>query len=173
MLEEHGPSDTIDLEIHPLMMTSLIAAMLLQVAPAASPVCAAPVAPPAGLEAWTTVSGTSTDPIEPGRATGLKLQPVATMTFVLPPERSPAPGTFGGVYHLTIATAGTYRVALAAGAWIDLVRDGKTLITLGHMEGPPCSGIRKIVDFALDPGTYTLQLSGAKTADMRVLVAAK
>ncbi|HEX7695069.1 MAG TPA: hypothetical protein VF409_11305 [Sphingomonas sp.] len=155
------------------MMTSLIAAILFQATPPAAAVCAAPVTPPAGLEAWSTVSGIATDPIEAGRPTDMKLQPVAVLTFALPPERSPTPGTFGGVYHVTIATAGTYRIALAAGAWIDLVRDGEAVATSGHMEGAPCSGIRKIVDFVLDPGTYTLQLSGAKTADMRLLIAAK
>jgi hypothetical protein len=41
------------------------------------------------------------------------------------------------------------------------------------MEGAPCSGIRKIVDFALQPGTYIVQLSGAKTAQTRILIATK
>ena len=47
------------------------------------------------------------------------------------------------------------------------------LKSAGHMEGAVCSGIRKIVDFVLEPGTYTLQLSGAKAAQMRVLIATK
>jgi hypothetical protein len=155
------------------MMTSLIAALLLQAAPAAAPVCAATVAPPAGLEAWSATGGTAADAIEPGKAAAVALQPATSVKFVLPPERAPAAGTFGGVFHVTIATAGTYRVALQAGAWIDLVRDGKSLTSVGHMEGPACSGIRKIVDFALEPGSYTLQLSGAKAAQMRVLIATK
>ena len=156
------------------MMTSLIAALLLQAAPAAAaPVCTATVAPPAGLGAWATISGITMDAIEPGKTTGLMLRQAGEVNFALPPERAPAAGTFGGVYHVTIATAGTYRVALQAGAWIDLVRDGKSLTSVGHMEGPACSGIRKIVDFALEPGTYTLQLSGAKAAQMRVLIATK
>lgn len=153
------------------MMTSLIVGLLLQAAPAAAPACTATVAPPAGLEAWSTISGIATDPIAPGRTTGLMLQPAATVKFALAPERVPAPGTFGGVYHVSIAAAGTYRLALSSGAWIDLVRDGKSLTSAGHMEGAACSGIRKIVDFALEPGTYALQLSGAKGAEMRVLIA--
>lgn len=155
------------------MMTSLLAAMLLQAAPTTAPVCAATVAPPMGLEAWATVSGIATDAIEPGRTMRLKLQPIAAVKLALLPERPPAPGTFGGLYRVTIATAGTYRVALAAGAWIDLIHSGKSVFASGHMEGPACSGIRKIVDFALEPGSYMLQLSGAKATDMRVLIAAK
>jgi len=37
----------------------------------------------------------------------------------------------------------------------------------------PCSGIRKIVDFDLQPGTYVVQLSNAKTAQIRILIATK
>ena len=112
------------------------------------------------------------DAIPPGKNIALTLQSVDGVTL-LPLPRKPAPGTFGGVYHVTIATAGTYRVALQNAGWIDLVRDGKSLTSVGHTEGPTCSGIRKIVDFALQPGTYTLQLSGAKTPQMRILIAAK
>lgn len=158
------------------MMSSLFAILLLQAAPAAvaaAPVCTAAVAPPAGLEAWGTTAGTTADAIDPGKATELTLLSIADVTFPLAPERKPADGTFGGVYHVAIATAGTYRVALQNGAWIDLVRDGKSLTSVAHMEGAPCSGIRKIVDFTLQPGTYMLQLSGAKAPRMRVLIATK
>lgn len=155
------------------MIASLSAALLLQAAPAAAPVCATTVAPPAGLEAWSVAPGLTADVIAPGKNIALTLQPIDGVTFPLPLERKPATGTFGGVYHVTVATAGTYRVALQNGAWIDLVRDGKSSTSVGHMEGAPCSGIRKIVDFALQPGSYIVQLSGAKSAQMRILIAPK
>jgi len=155
------------------MIASLFAILLLQAAPAAAPVCTATVAPPAGLEAWSVAPGMTADAIAPGKNIALALDPIDKVTFPLTPDRKPAPGTFGGVYHVTVATAGTYRVVLQNGAWIDLARDGKSLTSVAHMEGAPCSGIRKIVDFALQSGTYTLQLSGAKTAQMRILIATK
>ena len=155
------------------MISSLFAVLLLQAAPAAAPVCTATVAPPAGLEAWSVAPGMTADAIAPGKNIALALDPVDKVTFPLAPDRKPAPGTFGGVYHVTVATAGTYRVALQSGAWIDLIRDGKSLTSIAYMEGAPCSGIRKIVDFALQPGTYTLQLSNAKAAQMRILIATK
>lgn len=155
------------------MIASLSAALLLQAAPAAAPVCAATVAPPAGLEAWSVAPGMTADVIAPGKNIALTLQPIDGVTFPLPLERKPAAGTFGGVYHVIIATAGIYRVALQNGTWIDLVRDGKSSTSVGHMEGAPCSGIRKIVDFALQPGSYIVQLSGAKSAQMRILIAPK
>jgi len=156
------------------MIASLFAVLLLQAAPAAAaPVCTATVAPPAGLEAWSVAPGMTGDVIAPGKNIALTLEPIDSVTFPLPLERKPAAGTFGGIYHVTIATAGTYRVALQNGAWVDLVRDGKSLTSVAHMEGAPCSGIRKIVDFALQPGTYIVQLSGAKTAQTRILIATK
>jgi hypothetical protein len=155
------------------MIASLFAILLLQAAPAAAPVCTATAAATAGLEAWSVAPGMTTDAIAPGKNIALALDPIDNVTFPLAPDRKPAPGTFAGVYHVTVVTAGIYRVALQNGAWIDLVRDGKSLTSVAHMEGPPCSGIRKIVDFALQPGVYTLQLSGAKTAQMRILIATK
>jgi hypothetical protein len=156
------------------MIASLFAVLLLQTAPAAAaPVCTATVAPPAGLEAWSSAPGMTADAIPTGKNVALTLRPVDGAAFPLTPARPPAPGTFGGVYHVTVATAGTYRVVLQNGAWIDLVRDGKSLTSAGHMEGAPCSGIRKIVDFDLQTGTYSVQLSGAKTPQMRILIAAK
>ena len=156
------------------MIASLFAVLLLQAAPAtAVPVCTATVAPPAGLEAWSVAPGMTGDVIAPGKNIALTLEPIDSVTFPLPLERKPAAGTFGGVYHVTVATAGTYRVALQNGAWIDLVRDGKSLTSVAHMEGAPCSGIRKIGDFDLQPGTYVVQLSNAKTAQIRILIATK
>ena len=52
-------------------------------------------------------------------------------------------------------------------------RDGKIIGSVAHTEGPPCSGIRKIVDFTLAPGRYALQLSGATKAPTRVLIVPK
>ena len=156
------------------MIASLFALVLLQASPAtAAPVCAAPVAPPAGLEAWSAAPGMTADAIAPGKTIALTLQPIDSVTFPVPLARKPTAGTFGGVYHVTVAAAGTYRIVLQNGAWVDLVRDGKPLTSAGHMEGAPCSGIRKIVDFDLQPGTYIVQLSNARTAQMRVLIAAK
>jgi hypothetical protein len=155
------------------MITALLALAFQAAAPAPAPVCIATVAPPAGLEAWSTVSAITMGPITIGQTTGLMLQPVEKVAYSPSPSRAPRPGTFGGVYQVTVATAGTYRIALEAGAWIDVVRDGKVLESVAHTEGPPCSGIRKIVDFTLAPGRYSVQLSGAKAAPMRVLIASK
>ncbi|WP_294046367.1 hypothetical protein [Sphingomonas sp.] len=135
-------------------------------APAA---CTAVAPPPADLAAWRTTDAAA---LTIGQPTTLTLTPAAATAFAITPDRAPAPGSFGGVVPLTVTTYGTYRVALSAGAWIDLIDPAKTsLKSVAHTEGPACSGIRKIVDFTLAPGRYTLQLSSAKAASIRVLVA--
>ena len=136
-------------------------------------VCTATVAPPAGLEAWNTISAITMGPIAIGKGTGLMLQPIDKVVFAPAPGLSPKPGTFGGTYQFNVTTADTYRIALGAGAWIDVVGGGKIIESVAHTEGPACSGIRKIVDFTLVPGRYVLQLSGAKEAPTRVLIVAK
>lgn len=147
--------------------------LMFQAAATPAPACTATVAPPAGLEAWNTISAITMGPIAVGKGTGVRLQPVEKVAFAPAPGRPAKPGSFGGVYQFNVATAGTYRIALEAGAWIDVVRDGKSLESVAHTEGPACSGIRKIVDFTLVPGRYALHLSGAKDAPMRVLIAPK
>ena len=156
------------------MFAVLVAAALQSAAPVpAAPACTATTAPPAGLEAWSATPVVAMGPIALGKGTGLMLQPVEEVAFAPAPGRAPKPGTFGGVYRVDIVAAGTYRIALGKGAWIDVVRDGKTLESVAHTEGPACSTIRKIVDFTLTPGRYAIQLSGANEASMRILIAAK
>lgn len=147
----------------------LALAFALQTAPAAT--CASVAPPPAGFAAWSAITAVTTGPVKVGASTGLKMVPSAQAMFVAAPERTPAIGTFSGVYTVTVTTPATYRVALSAAAWIDVLdAAARPLKSVAHSEGPACSGIRKIVDFTLVPGRYTLQLSGAKDASMRVLI---
>lgn len=161
------------------MIASLLAALLLQTtaapapAPIPAPVCTGVASPPTGLEAWSTISGITMGPVELGKGIAVHLLPSDGVKFALPPERAPAAGTFSGVYTFRVATAGTYRIALESGAWIDVIRDGKPLRSVAHMMGANCTGIRKIVDFDFAPGAYTLQLSGAPKEHMQVLIAPK
>jgi hypothetical protein len=49
-------------------------------------------------------------------------------------------------------------------------RDGRALRSAGHDHGPQCSGVRKIVDFALQPGRYTITFGRAQGDTLRLLV---
>jgi hypothetical protein len=42
---------------------------------------------------------------------------------------------------------------------------------VAHGHAPPCSGVRKMVDFDLSTGSYTVQLSGAAKPVATLLIA--
>lgn len=145
--------------------------------PAACP--ATPVAPPAEFAAWTGAQPL-TAAITPAEAQGVAL-PIGTarklalafgaqVTYAAAPERLDAGAGKAGLVGFTVAKAGVYRVALSAGAWIEVIRDGKLAKSVAHGHGPECSGIRKIVDFQLAPGRYVLQLTASDQPEVTALI---
>lgn len=146
----------------------------------AVPGCSSPVAATGELTPWNTprqqqasvrpsqISGSA---IAVGEAVRLSLLPTPQVRYPVRPEKPGGSVSFGGLLRLDVIEAGTYRVALASAAWIDLVRDGKALSSGAHGRGPECTGIRKMVDFQLTPGRYTLQIAANGEAETRVLVA--
>lgn len=137
--------------------------------PAAAPVCIrAEIVP--GFEAWPGTGG----PLPAiGKPAQLRLAPATSVNFSPPLNRPAAPGSYGGVFPLRIRRAGTYAIALSAGAWIE-VTDGKALVaSTRHDHGPACSGIAKIVEFRLEPNDYLIQLSNAKAPGLKAMVAAR
>lgn len=105
-----------------------------------------------------------------GKAAQLRLSPTTAIRYPVRPGRPAAPNTHGGIAGFTVARSGTYRVALGSGMWIDLIRDDRAIASTTHSHGPPCSGVRKIVDFHLEPGRHLLQLSGGTGQSVDVLV---
>jgi hypothetical protein len=138
------------------------------------------VAPPAELADWSSrePATSATDPgaletatLVVGDAVDLALHPTPSVRYALSPERPGEPASHGGLATFVVDRAGVYRVALGAGAWVDVVRDGHALASVNHGHGPACSGIRKMVDFELTPGAYGLQVAGSATPAIAVVVA--
>lgn len=84
--------------------------------------------------------------------------------FQLPAQNGAASASFA------ITDPGRYRIALDQSGWIDLLRDGKPLESVGHGHGPDCSTIRKVVDFDLTPGRYTLRLTKLTRASAKTMI---
>lgn len=158
-----------------------VAAQHAEHAEHAEPVCPADAAPPsAPLAGWAhrTALTAVADPdglagaaIRPGMAVDLALLPTPDVRY---PLRSQNPGgsvSHGGLVGFAVETAGTYRVALGGAAWIDVVRDGAAVASIGHGHGPACSGIRKIVDFSLAPGRYVVQIAGSGSSQIALMIA--
>jgi hypothetical protein len=146
-----------------------------QAAPGTLTVC--PVAPvvPRGLEGWRTMTpvAAARAPVAIGVGQGVRatLLPQTEVTYSVAPAKPGARGTSGGVFAFEVARAGRHRVALAAGAWIDVVQGGRALPSKAHGHGPECSAIRKIVEFDLGPGRYLLQIAGSPFATLPLLIA--
>lgn len=138
---------------------------------------ACPVAPviPRELAGWRTMApvaaGATPAVIRVGQGARATLLPTPAVTYPLAPAKPGAAGTSGGVFAFEVAEGGTYRVALGAGAWIDVVHDGKALESTAHGHGPDCSPVRKMVDFRLAPGRYLLQIAGSPALVLALMVA--
>ncbi|WP_254606271.1 homogentisate 1,2-dioxygenase [Sphingomonas bacterium] len=163
------------------MLASLAVPALAQDMAMATPVCPRDAEPiPAGLAAWGNKTPLAAAKDEasvgqasliPGTAVDLALADTPAVHYVVRPSHPGGSVSHGGMAGLVIATAGTYRVAIGSGAWVDLIKDKASLESNGHGHGPNCSGIRKMVDFALQPGSYIVQIAGNGEARIPVLVA--
>ena len=147
----------------------------------ADPACPAiPAPPPPELRGWaqrqplaagTRKGGDETPLLMIGQAADVSLRPAETVFFASQLGKAVAPGDQGGLIAFRVGLTGTYRVALGAGAWVDVVRSGKVVTSVAHGHGPACTGIHKTVDFDLAPGDYLLQLSAAHAPTLPVLIA--
>lgn len=153
--------------------------LMLLLAQAATPTCPArPVIPTelagwsvaTSLEAAVNTAGIGEAILPLGRGVNATLPPGTDVT--LPIVNRPAPAaTYAGLFAFQVPAAGRYRVALGAGAWIDVVANGVALPSAAHGHGPDCSPIRKMVDYDLKPGRYLLEVSGGAKPNLGLLLA--
>jgi hypothetical protein len=138
---------------------------------------------PAELSGWTAAkvpltaalssAGVSAADIALGQPYDLGLSEVSKVSFSASPGKPAARGAFCGLVGLSVRTPGTYVVALGAGAWVDVLKDGAPLTPSDHGHGPACSTLRKRVAFDLSPGAYLLQLSSAPSGRIALMVQRK
>ncbi len=108
--------------------------------------------------------------IELNKASYVGLINTPKIHYVIRPTNEGGTVSYGGLFQIEIKESGTYRVVLGNASWIDVVKDGKGAQSIGHAQGPDHSGIRKMVDYALEVGTYTLQLSAGADGTTAILV---
>lgn len=170
-------------------VTAIMVAMSVPISPVtvpamaqhAEPTCPADAAPlPAELAGWASRSGLAAAAdsarlesamLTVGKAVDLSLLKTPDVRYALRPENPGGSVSNGGFVGFSVDRSGTYRVALGSAAWIDVVRDGTAVVSVGHGRGPACSGIRKMVDFALEPGRYVLQIAGNGGQSLPVMIA--
>jgi hypothetical protein len=99
----------------------------------------------------------------------LLLQPVASVLYVVAPERGRDDG-LGGTVTLEWISAGRYQVTLSGDAWIDAVQNERRLPLLASTSRDDCPGIRKSVQFEVDSVPLTLQFGGASLRRLNIAV---
>lgn len=111
-------------------------------------------------DAVPLTSGSAT-PFAPGKALQLKLQPQAAAALPVTPQKPPRNATpFAGTLAVGAPAApGSYAVAMSAGGWVEAIQDGRSLRSVAFSGATGCSGLRKIVVFAIEAKPLTLQLS--------------
>ena len=102
----------------------------------------------------------------------MALVPDESAGFVLPPERAPKPGAFGGVLKISgLPKPGLYEITLSDEAWIDVVQNGASVKSSDFSGQKNCPGVRKSVRFPLAAGSATVQISNAASASIQVAIA--
>ncbi len=103
----------------------------------------------------------------------LDLRPNAELKFLVKPRRVPNPDSLGGLPSFMVPAEGLYRVFAGASVWIDVVETATAKeIREDSFEENAKSELHKYVVFRLRSGvSYTLQISGSKTAAIGVLIA--
>lgn len=141
--------------------------------------CTAKLPPPAEMASWATPDARAAATEEadiaraalvPGKAVIARFAPVADVRYRVPPEKADGPATYGGLYSLKIAEAGTYRIASSAAPWMDVFVAKTPVTSTAHGHGPNCTGIDKMVDFPLQPGDYLVQFSESLKPTAEIMV---
>jgi len=152
------------------LAASLFFSLLMIVAAAAQPACPTPASAGEAMKAATASPELEAARLTLDKAATVTLHPGNDVRFVIAPEKPGSAGSYGGMVSLDVREAGTYQVALSAGAWLDMVQDGSAVTFAGHEHGAECSGLRKMVSFPLKPGRHVIQLSGNKDDTIQVVV---
>ncbi|NWK96350.1 hypothetical protein DM806_11890 [Sphingobium lactosutens] len=165
--------------ILPLVLMAGSGSASAQMADVPAAICDAPAELPAALASWRQATplqavgarkALASATVTPGQTVAMALLPTPKVAYPLRPEKPGGSVSFGGLARFTVDRAGTWRVALSTPAWVDVVKDGKASTSIAHGHGPDCSGIRKMVDYALEPGDYVLQVAANGSDKVTLLV---
>jgi hypothetical protein len=125
----------------------------------------------AALAAARTVA--SGDEASPAAAVKVTLAPVAEAKLPQEPTRKPKDGTFAGFVRLAAPPkAGTYKVTLSRGGWIDAFQEGREVKSGAFSGATGCEGVRKSVKFDLSAAPLVLVVTGAPDQEIAIVVTA-
>lgn len=142
----------------------------------ATPACTAVVAPTGEYASWNQPKaltagrdGAAATVVPLGSAAQVALGPTPDVHYTVRPEKPGGSVSYGGLLAIEVEKAGAYRIALGSAAWLDVIGKNGPLRSIAHGHGPDCTGIRKMVDFTLEPGRYLVQISANGAPTIMVL----
>jgi hypothetical protein len=93
----------------------------------------------------------------------VSLASLADAKLPAPPTRAPKNAdSYAGFLRVgTLPKAGTYRITLSKGAWIDVFQDGHAIKSGAFSGALGCEGVRKSVKFNLTAAPITIEISSA------------
>jgi hypothetical protein len=104
-------------------------------------------------------------------AVQVALVPFAEAALPMPPERAPKDAnSFAGAVSFAAGNAATYRIAISAAAWLDVIQGGAYVKSGKFTGATDCAGIRKTVEFAIGASPFIVQISGADSSDLRMVL---
>ena len=107
----------------------------------------------------------------PSSGVTLALRAATEAKLPSPPERAPKEGTFAGfAVFKTAPKAGLYTISLSAGAWVDLVQDGRFLKPRATGGATDCDGIRKTMKYEISASPFVLQVSGNREDSVSIAI---
>jgi hypothetical protein len=100
------------------------------------------------------------------------LVPFADAKLPTQPERTPkSPDTFAGFFQAKAPPqAGSYKMTLSAEGWIDVAQSGNTVKSTAFSGALGCEGVRKSVKFDLAAAPFTVELSGVKADEIKIVI---
>jgi hypothetical protein len=112
--------------------------------------------------------------IAPSAAAKLSLAPIADAKLPQEPTRKPKDGTFAGFVRVAAPSkAGTYKVTMSKGGWIDVFQDGREVKSGAFSGATGCEGVRKSVKFNLTATPVLLVITGAPDTEIGVILTAE
>jgi hypothetical protein len=100
------------------------------------------------------------------------LVPFADAKLPMAPSRAPksSDSYAGFVRGVAVPKAGTYRVTLSKGAWIDVIQDGHNVKSRAFSGATGCDSVAKSVKFELTATPFVIELSGTAARTIAVVV---
>ncbi len=105
--------------------------------------------------------------LKPNSSAQLQLHPEPAVVVPLKKDRARQPREYAGLAALDVAKAGKLEVTLSDRAYVDLIRDGRTLNSTAHGH-KGCGGMAKSVGFDVIPGRYLVQIVDSPARSVRI-----